>query len=199
MSQQNQITGVHWQYFPCVQGDHKPYCASCLVHATGKGFPCSSDNNCVWGYPHVSVFPGQQPLFQFLQNFIEIQLYSSLYSFTLQPPTIVDLTKSWDFLLTLLLPRLSTAQGKSQLGAVQTTMGLISIPLSEYDLSMKKLALPSHTLLAFIFSSHFSGKFFVLVWFCFAFLFLTFKLTDVSVYLIIFNEPFSPCTHIISQ
>lgn len=171
MSQQNQITGVHWQCFPCVQSDHKPCCACCWVHAMGKRLPNSCDNNCVWGCPHVSVLPEQQLLFQFPQNFIDVQLCSAPYHFTLQLPIIADPTKSWDFLPTLLLPRLSTAQGKSQVGTVLATMGLISIPISEYDLSVKKSTLHSHALSASIFSSHFSGRFFcfglILVWFSF--------------------------------
>lgn len=177
MSQQNQITEVHWQ---CVRGDHKPCRAYCWVHATGKGLSDSRGDNCVGGYPHVPVLPGQQHPFQFPQNSIETQLCSSPYYFTYSPPSLLAPPSPEIFCLLCSCPGYPQQRGRARW--VLATTGLISIPLSECNLSVKKLTFPSHALSAFIFSSHFSGKFFVLVWFWIAFLFLIFTLADISVF-----------------
>lgn len=111
MSQQNQITEVHWQ---CVWCDHKPCCAYSWVHATAKGLPNLWGNNSVWGYPHVPVLPGHQHLFQFHQNSIESQLCSSPYHFTYSPPSLLAPPSPEIFYLLWSCPGYSQQRGKAR-------------------------------------------------------------------------------------
>lgn len=159
MSQQNQITGVRWQYFPCVGMtiSHTVLTAGFMPQERGSPI-CVAITVCGDTYTYLYVraaasLPVPSKLHWGSAGFL-------LLPFHLQPPIIVGPTKSWDFLSTLLLLCLSTAQGMSQVGAVLATMGLLCIPLSEYDLSGKSFMFLH--MLSQLFRTYFSGIFFVL-------------------------------------
>lgn len=149
---------------PLCQDDHKPYCDHCWVHATGKGLPNVCDNNRVWGYLHISVCEGS--------SLSSSSLKTSL-SFSWVPSLTISLTDShhcWPHQVLRLsvhtAPALSVhSTGEEPGGGYSGTMGLLSVPLSEYDLS-GKFFMFLHMLSQLLFLEHiFQGIF--LFWFAF--------------------------------